>query len=163
VPEPQSETSVVEREVRIEADPETVFPFFTHPEKMVSWMGKAATLDPRPGGVFSVNVMMDILMEGEFVEVVPDTRVVFTWGYRDFPEEQNPLPAGSSTVEVDLVPDGDATIVRLKHHISTALADFHAMGWENYLGRLAVVAAGGEPGPDPFLGLAEAMMAGNED
>ena len=59
MPEPQSETSVVEREIRIEAEPETVFAFFTDPEKMVRWMGIGATLDPRPGGVFSVNTMTD--------------------------------------------------------------------------------------------------------
>ena len=28
----------------------------------------------------------------------------------------------------------------------------HARGWDHYLGRLAVVAAGGDPGPDPWLG-----------
>jgi uncharacterized protein YndB with AHSA1/START domain len=155
VPEPQSETSVVEREIRIEADPETVFPFFTHPDKIVRWMGVSATLDPRPGGVFSLEVVARFGLEGRYLEVSPHTRVVFTWGYRDFPEERNPLPPGSSTVEVDLVPDGAATIVRLKHHIPAEVADFHALGWENYLARLAVAAAGGDPGPDPFTAITE--------
>ena len=148
MPAPQSETSVVEREIRIEAEPETVFPFFTDPEKMVRWMGVGATLDPRPGGVFSVNTMADYFIEGEYVAVEPHSRIVFTWGYGDFPDEQrNPLPPGSSTVEVELVPDGEATIVRLTHRVPAELADFHAMGWEHYLARLAIAAAGGDPGP----------------
>jgi uncharacterized protein YndB with AHSA1/START domain len=158
LPEPQSETSVLEREVRVEAAPETVFPFFTEPEKMVRWMGVGAMLDPRRGGIFSVNVVEDYVMEGEFVEVVPYSRVVFTWGYRDFPEEPNPLPAGSSTVEVGLVPDGDGTLVRLVHRIPAELHDFHAMGWDNYLGRLAIVVSGGDPGPDL---MAEVVVAWN--
>src|SRR5687767_13532266 len=106
LPGSQSETSVVEREIRVEADPETVFRFFTDPEKLVRWMGVGATLDPRPGGVFSLNTMTDFFLEGEFVVVEPPRRVVFTWGYGDFPDEQgNPFPPGSSTVEVELLPD----------------------------------------------------------
>lgn len=161
MPEPQSETSLVQREITVEAEPETVFPFFTDPEKMVRWMGVGATLDPRPGGVFSVNTMADYFMEGEYVVVEPHSRVVFTWGYGFFPDESNPLPPGSSTVEVQLVPDGEATIVRLTHRVPAELDHFHAMGWENYLGRLAIVAAGGDPGPDPFREFVESMMAGD--
>jgi uncharacterized protein YndB with AHSA1/START domain len=130
---------------------------------MVRWMGVGATLDPRPGGVFSLNTMTDFFLEGEFVAVDPPRRVVFTWGYGDFPDEQgNPFPPGSSTVEVELLPDGEATIVRLTHRLPAELAHFHAMGWENYLGRLAIVAAGGDPGPDPFLEFMESMTARND-
>ena len=42
--------TVVEREVRIAARPETVFDFFIDPEKMRQWKGRAE-LDPQPGGV----------------------------------------------------------------------------------------------------------------
>jgi uncharacterized protein YndB with AHSA1/START domain len=164
LPEPHGETSVVEREVRVEAEPETVFPFFTDPEKMVRWIGVGATLDPRPGGVFSVNTMGDDYFMGEFVAVEPHTRVVFTWGYRDLPGEESPFPPGSTTVEVELVRDGDATIVHLRHWVPPQLVDFHTLGWEHYLGRLAVVAAGGDPGPDAMLELFEAMRsAGDRD
>jgi uncharacterized protein YndB with AHSA1/START domain len=160
LPEPQAETSLVEREIRIEADPETVFPFFTDPALMVRWMGIGATLDPRPGGVFSVNTMADYYLEGRFVTVDPHRRIVFTWGFGDPPgEADNPFPPGSSTVEVELEPDGTGTIVRLRHHVPPHLADFHTLGWENYLGRLQVAAAGGDPGPDPLLEFLTAMLA----
>ena len=46
----------VERHVRIDASPETIFPFFTDPEKMVLWKRRSATLDPRPGGIYRVDV-----------------------------------------------------------------------------------------------------------
>jgi uncharacterized protein YndB with AHSA1/START domain len=163
LPGSQSETSVVEHEIRIDADPETVFSFFTDPEKMIRWMGVGATLDPRPDGVFSLNTMADFFLEGRFVAVEPPRRIAFTWGYRDFPGEPvNPFPPGSSLVEVEFVPDGDATIVRLTHRLPAQLAHFHAMGWENYLGRLAIVAAGGDPGRDPFLEFVESMATGND-
>jgi uncharacterized protein YndB with AHSA1/START domain len=160
LPEPQSEISVVEREIRIEAEPETVFLFFTDPERMVRWLGMGATLDPRPGGVFRVDTITDYSLEGEYVAVEPHNRIVFTWGYGSFPDP-NPLPPGSSTVEVDLVPDGEATIVRLRHRVPAELADFHTMGWEHYLGRLAIAATGEDPGPDPFREALELMAAGD--
>jgi len=151
VPAPQHETRLVEREIRIEASPETVFGFFTDPEKMVQWLGRAATLDPRPGGVFSINNVADYFVEGEYVFIEPYRRVVFTWGYNALPgEDANPLPPGSSTVEVELVPDGDATVVRLAHRAPARMAPFHAAGWDNYLARLQVAATGGTPERDRF-------------
>ena len=44
-----NEGQPLEKEVRIEARPETVFPFFTDPAKMTRWKGRSAVLDPRPG------------------------------------------------------------------------------------------------------------------
>jgi uncharacterized protein YndB with AHSA1/START domain len=158
LPERRGETSVVEYEVRVEAQPETVFPFFTDPEKMVRWIGIGATLDPRPGGVFSLNTGAEYFLAGTYVAVEPPRRIAFTWGYANFPEEPNPMPAGSTTVEVELVPDGDATIVRLTHEVPSALDDFHTMGWEHYFNRLAIVAGGGDPGPDEMREIIEALM-----
>ena len=52
---------------------------------------------------------------------------------------------------VYLTPDGDSTIVRLRHSgLKGDLRDMHAMGWEHYMARLVVAAAGGDPGPDPW-------------
>src|SRR5436190_22453933 len=94
LPEPQNETSVVEREIRVEAAPETVFPYFTDPEKMVRWIGVGATLDPRPGGVFYLDTIVGHSFAGEYLTVEPYSRIVFTWGFGNFPDEQNPLPPG---------------------------------------------------------------------
>jgi len=35
----------------MDASPETVFAFFTDPEKLTRWLAVEATLDPRPGGM----------------------------------------------------------------------------------------------------------------
>ena len=156
MPAPQSETSVVEREIRIDAPPETVFLFFTDPEKLVRWLGVGATLDPRPGGVFNVNTITDYSLAGEYVAVEPYSRIVFTWGYGDFPGREPPTPRVEHRGG-RLVPDGESTIVRLRHRVPAELADFHTMGWEHYLGRLAVAATGGDPGPDPFREALELM------
>ena len=85
-------------------------------------------------------------MLGEYVLVEPPSRVVFTWGWEGNPD----LPPGSTTVEITLVPDGDGTIVRLRHGglPDDDWREQHVGGWRRYLDRLTVAGAGGEPGPD---------------
>jgi uncharacterized protein YndB with AHSA1/START domain len=139
-------TFVVEREVHIDASPETVFEFFTDPVKAVRWMGVAATLDPRPGGIYRVEIGPYIAL-GEFVEVDPPNRIAWTWGWENHPEM---TPPGSSTVEMTLTADGDGTVVRLVHSgLAPESIEGHAHGWDQYMPRLAIAATGGDPGPDP--------------
>jgi uncharacterized protein YndB with AHSA1/START domain len=143
--------TVVEREVRIAARPETVFEFFTDPEKMVLWKGREADLDPQPGGIYRVEMGDQIVARGEYVEIDAPSRVVFTWGWegQESPGPQS-VPPGSSRVEVTLEPDGEGTLVRLRHlDLPEETRQIHGEGWDLYLGRLAIVAAGGDPGTDP--------------
>ena len=148
----------VQREVRIDAPPSAVFGFLTQPEKMVRWMGVEATLDPRPGGVYRVNLNGHERVSGEVLELVPDRKLVFTWGWENAPSARLarllgilPVPPGASTVEIVLEPDGEGTLVRLTHRdLPEEMRSYHTRGGDHSLARLAVVAAGGEPGPDPL-------------
>jgi uncharacterized protein YndB with AHSA1/START domain len=142
-------TEPLRSEVRIAAPPELVFPYFTDPARMVGWMGLAALLDPRPGGTFRVEANGRDIVLGEYVEVRPPHRVVFTWGF----EGADPVvPAGSTRVEVTLEPDGEGTRLTLLHHgLPEAVRDAHAEGWGHYLGRLAPAAAGRPHVPDPWI------------
>lgn len=146
---------VIER--RIAARPETVFSFFTDPDRYRRWQGVDAELDPRPGGVFRVTMTgrSRTITSGVFVVVDPPHRLVFTWGWeaRDgLPDGMVDVPAGASTVEIAFVPDGDGTILRLRHgDLPTDEAcRFHQSGWDLTLDRLAVAATGGDPGPSPL-------------
>jgi len=142
------QADAVECEVRIAARPETVFSFFTDPDRMIQWKGIEATLDARPGGVYRVNINGRDVARGEYLEVTPHSRIVFTWGWEG---PQSQLPPGSSTVEVALIPDGDGTIVRLRHlGLPADQRETHASGWEHFLERLSLAAAGRSPGPDPW-------------
>ena len=48
-----------------------------------------------------------------------------------------------------LMPDGEATILRLVHRdLPADERAEHQGGWNHYLPRLATAAAGGDPGPD---------------
>jgi uncharacterized protein YndB with AHSA1/START domain len=144
---PESSNIVVER--RVSASPETIFRFFTDPDRWMRWQGVDAVIEARPGGVFRVNVTGDGYASGEFTEVVPDRRVVFTWGWE---RPDSPVSPGTSIVEIELIPDGRETIVRLTHKgLPGEARDIHRQGWENYTYRLAAVSEERDPGPDPLL------------
>lgn len=90
-----------------------------------------------------------LLAHGRFIELVPNERVVFTWGWHGSAS----MPPGSSTVAIDLIKDGVATLVRLTHDgLPPAERAAHELGWRHYLPRLAIVAEGGQAGPDPGAG-----------
>ena len=133
-------------EILIEADPSTVYELLTDSSLQHHWFGSEVELDPRPGGIYKALVGATHPALGEFVEVVPDQRVAFTFGWD---EPGHPIPAGSTKVEITLVAEGDATRVRLVHSgLPEDAVNDHTKGWNHYLGRLQVLGAGGDPGPD---------------
>ena len=137
---------VIRLEQRIGAPPSAVFRYLTESTLWARWQGEAAELHARPGGRFVVRMAVGQVVEGKYVTVEPDRRVVVTWGWRDHPR----MPPGSSTVEFDLVPDGSGTLLRLTHHgVPADDLPIHRAGWDAYVPRLAVAAAGGDPGPNP--------------
>lgn len=144
----QTEAGAVVCEVQIAASPETIFPYFTDPNRMTRWMGVEATLDPRPNGLCRVKINERAIGGGTYVEIVPFSRVVFTWGWEG---EGHPIPPGSTTVEIVLIPEGNGTVVRLTHRDLPEVARVeHSHGWQHFLARLETVATGGDPGPDPM-------------
>jgi uncharacterized protein YndB with AHSA1/START domain len=138
----------LELEMRVHAPPEVVFGYFTDPDKYRRWKGVGAELDPRPGGAFRVDMGPNGWVSGRYLVVEPPNRVVFTWGWENDPA----VPPGTTRVEVDLVADGEATLVRLRHSgfATDGARDQHELGWRHLLPRLAVAGGGGDPGPDPM-------------
>jgi uncharacterized protein YndB with AHSA1/START domain len=125
---------VISTSVRIAAPPEVVFPYFTDPRLMVTWIGERVDLDARPGGTFALD-FSGVAARGSYVAVEPPRRVVFTWG---IPEDAT-MPPGSSTVEVVLVAEGADTIVNLTHRdLPEDREPSHLEGWERCLAVLVV-------------------------
>jgi uncharacterized protein YndB with AHSA1/START domain len=150
-----TDTAVYERTIAIDASPETVWEFFVDPQKLMRWMGIDAELDPRAGGIYRCNVIPDHTAVGEFVEVDEPHRVVFTWGW----EGNADVPPGSSTIEAELTPEGNGTSLRFVHRDlpNAESVASHSHGWDHYLDRLEIVAAGGDPGADPWVTQAPSM------
>ena len=145
-----TQPDTLEREIRIAAQPETIFAFFTDPAKMMQWIAKEVTADARPGGICRMDIN-GYVTRGEYLEIVPHHRVVFTWGWET---EGSTPPPGESTVEISLIPEGAATLVRLRHlGLSAEERKAHGEGWDYFLPRLVLAAEGREPEPDPGAAL----------
>lgn len=132
--------SEIRVEQRIAAPPSTVYRYLTESEKWVLWQSQTADLDARPGGSFELEMENGMRARGQFTELIPNARVVFTWGWVDRPG----IPPGSTEVTVDLVDEDGGTLLILTHR---ALPDdevaAHREGWKNHLPRLAEVASAG--------------------
>jgi len=134
----QVTTEPIVHQRQIDASPETVFAFFTDPEKLTRWLAAEATLDPRPGGVCHHTHHgrngVDYLMRGEFVEVDFPSRVVFTWGFENDDRDVRP---GESTIEVTFEPRDGGTWLTLVHRdLPQSERGDHDAGWATMLDRL---------------------------
>jgi uncharacterized protein YndB with AHSA1/START domain len=127
------------KEIWIDAVPETVFPYLVEPDLLTTWIGEESWNDPRPGGVFRLKFDSENVSRGEFVEIDPPRRVVYTWGS----EERASLPVGSTTVAFDLEQENGGTRVRLRHSglPNEHEVEQHTKGWDHFLPLLAQVAA----------------------
>jgi uncharacterized protein YndB with AHSA1/START domain len=148
-----TETASLQRELQIDASPETVWEFLVDPKQMVRWMGLSASIDARPGGAYRCDVIPGHSATGEVVAVEPPHRLVFTWGWEPGEDGPSEVPPGSSTVEIRLEAREGGTHLTFTHSDfpSAEVAGKHEVGWDHYLGRLDVAAAGGDPGADPWL------------
>ncbi|MGO4831069.1 SRPBCC domain-containing protein [Rhizobiaceae sp. 2RAB30] len=139
----------VRSEIEIAAPQATVFAFLTDPDKIMRWLASKATVEPHPGGIYLVDVGGRNVARGEFTEVIPVHRLAYSFGW----EDRENVPPGSTLIEIDLVEKGNGTLLRLTH---SGLPDeteraSHAKGWNHYIRRLAIAAAGGDPGPDTLV------------
>ncbi len=128
---------------RLKATPAQVFKAWTDPEKIVRWFGPTETaagsvqaeVDLRPGGRYRMNFQTQDgerhRVGGVYREVVPDSRLVFTWAWHSTPERE-------SLVTVTVVPDGDGTLLTLHHEqfFDQKARDGHERGWTGTLDKL---------------------------
>jgi uncharacterized protein YndB with AHSA1/START domain len=129
----EPDTRVVEQTVRIAARPETVWRYWTDPERMRDWWGSAADLDPRPGGTCRVEMEMGPVMRGEYLELVPFERIVISFGW-EVTDGAPAMAPGSTRVEITLTGADGGTILTLRHSgIPAEHADEHRAGWEHFL------------------------------
>ena len=135
------------REIVIDATPETIWPFLTDTEQHLEWIGTVGR-DRRAARrrVPACSVGGEHHPPASSSRSCRCEKVVFTFGWD---EKDHPIPAGSTTVEISLHPEGEKTLVRLVHRgLPADAVDDHGNGWAHYLERLSIVAPGGDPGPD---------------
>lgn len=125
-------------EVTIDAPAAVVWEHLTTAAGLICWAGPEAVAEPVPGGALRWTHPNGAAVVGRFVELVPHTRVVFTYGWED---GRMGVPPESTTVEIDLVEQEAATTLRLVHHgLPPEVVADHERGWAYFLGVLSEAA-----------------------
>jgi uncharacterized protein YndB with AHSA1/START domain len=126
----------------IAAPVQRVYDAWLDPEKLIHFMANCqgmalarAETDPRVGGRFLLVMRVGdkgVPHTGTYLELTPHSRIAFTW------ESEHSTVEGS-TVTLDLVPDGNGTLLTLTHvrFANEANRDGHTVGWTTILEGLA--------------------------
>lgn len=136
-----AEPDPIERQVFIPARPETVFRFLVEPELMARWIGRAQFAAAEEGGLFRLQFTFGEghTATGKFTEISPPKRIAFSFGWEGY----DTFAPGTSLVEIELRPQADGTVLKLKHSgfpEATGLKfapKNHADRWSHHLSRLA--------------------------
>ncbi|KAJ56413.1 hypothetical protein ACMU_05570 [Actibacterium mucosum KCTC 23349] len=132
--------SPVQKTIWIDAPMDIVHSYFTDGDKMAQWAGRAATLEPRPGGLYRLDMGAGGVIEGQFLEVTA-TRIVQRVGTQE--------TTGTFRIVITLSPEATGTRVDITHEgLVPPFSQIAARGWDHHLARLSVVANGGTVGPD---------------
>lgn len=130
------------------ASPAAVFTAWTTPEHFARWFGGKAVLVPldsldfvvEPGRAWSAQMVLPdgntIGWTGEFIEVVPDRRLVFTISDR-------PAEPGRARIVVELVPIPDGTRMRFTQEtpgFSSEQQEGVLAGWQSFIDDLEQIA-----------------------
>lgn len=136
---PEGELTLMVRRT-IAAPVARVFAAWTEPERLQSWWGPVgvrcpiAEIDLRAGGSYRMaNLLPDgntLWISGEFLEVVPPHKLVYTWSLDD-PDG----PAEHTRVTVRFESRETQTEVIVLHELFTSSAsrDHHERGWQGCL------------------------------
>jgi uncharacterized protein YndB with AHSA1/START domain len=125
---------VLERELSIEARPETVFAFFEQSALWASWWGAGSRIEPRVGGALLIRHPNGVEVVGEVTAIDPPRSIEFTYGYAS----GAPIGPGGSRVRIELHAEPAGTRLRL-HHVfgDPATRDLHVQGWRFQLSLFA--------------------------
>jgi uncharacterized protein YndB with AHSA1/START domain len=144
-----SEGPVLRLERTFDAPREEVFAAWTSPEVLRRWWAAApgwecttAEVDLRVGGRYRLAMRESpeaapYAVGGEYLEVDPPERLVYTWTWEGDPESQR--GSRDSVVTVRFLPAGSGTTVELVHEgfATPDVRDRHAHGWMGVLDNLA--------------------------
>jgi uncharacterized protein YndB with AHSA1/START domain len=143
-----NEETALELRRTLPAPPERVFRAWTEAGQVKQWFGPKgctvpeAELDLRVGGRYRFTLEEPDgrhIVAGEYVEISPPERLVFTWKWEHVPED-----SPETLVTVEFLPRGDGTEMVLTHERfpSADVRDLHNQGWTSSFDCLADALAG---------------------
>jgi uncharacterized protein YndB with AHSA1/START domain len=129
-------------------EPARVFSALTDPAKMSQWFfcsepGRTkVTNDLRPGGKYVVEMPHDgepVVIHGVYLEIVPPTKLVFTWN------STRGVKDSKVTFELSPIPEGTKLIIT--HELPEDKVQEHREGWIACFDNIETFLAREIPGP----------------
>ncbi len=115
-------TVTLKQSVFIPAPPAEVYEAYTNPQRHAEFTGAEATGTPRVGEDFTA---WDGYIEGEYLELEPEHKIVQSWSTSEWPEGYEP-----SHLEIVLEPsDGGTKLTLTQTEVPAEQADDYEDGW----------------------------------
>jgi uncharacterized protein YndB with AHSA1/START domain len=141
-----------EQELHIErliaAPPAKVYSLWVEPDRLVKWWGPEGydipehSLDIRSGGAWRTVMRSPDgsrhTVSGAYRELVPEKRLVFTWGWEDDNGKRG--HETEVTVTFEAAPGGTRLVLRQRPFEDKDSRDRHRKGWESSLNCLELAA-----------------------
>jgi len=133
--------SFVKQTMTIKSPQKVVFKALTQADELMRWFPTRVESDPRPGGKFKfawefANANENGSQEGEYVEVVPNKKLSYTWTAESIPtlvtinlSETN----GETTVDLDHSSVQDGADEKKLHEMHANQWGFFLMNLKSYL------------------------------
>jgi uncharacterized protein YndB with AHSA1/START domain len=116
----------------VPVNPGMIFMIFKS-EQLSHWFGQHTKLEPEHLGEVYIDKGSNGIVSGKFIQFVPNSRIVFSWGWIGVPEH----PPGSSVVEVTIVPSEEGSLVTLVHsNLPKHDVESHTRGWDEFVQKL---------------------------
>ncbi len=137
--ESDSMTGTIVKVFQVNSPPERAYKAFTNGEDVQQWMADQFEVDPRKGGKFKMGRESDgHATIGEFLEVVPNQLLVYTWRMNDYDKDTGKrIPNWSddnpSKVTVKFEKAGKGTKITVTHEGFPERDEeywAHEVGWE---------------------------------
>jgi uncharacterized protein YndB with AHSA1/START domain len=139
----------IELQRRFRASPDRVFRAWTEPAALrewwcpPGWIAGEIDVDPRPGGTYRIEMRRigdgeRVAVCGEFLEVMPPRRLVYTWSWEGAFADMAPTLV---TVAIDDSKDGTVLTLLHENFGDPGIRNQHRTGWIaacNRLDRLIV-------------------------
>ena len=127
---------------RFDADQQTLFDAWLDPGIARHWLFtrihsvRGVDIDPRVGGRFTITDGRkdgEVVHAGEYLEIVPPTHLRMRLWLAEMPND-------TDTLDVDIVPDADGSMLTVVHHLAPAWSSFREQTriiWGEMLDELA--------------------------
>jgi len=146
MPEPNSVLGTIVRTYQLNASPKRVYEAFTNKKDLEMWMADHYEIELRKGGKYKMGLESDgYAATGEFLEIVPNEKIVYSWKMTEYDENtKKPNPNSSMdkptkvTLKFEKAGNRGTKITLIQEGFPEKEEQYymHEVGWDLNVGQL---------------------------